>query len=118
MPFDGACTPPLPVQAGAGSPGWTGQVSLPRGGLPALQQTAWGGQKRKNWTLKKPRFIYPVTLLLTLAEMILKSVKNRLPAAPLGSCSGIICLIRPGFEFQGFCCELLSDAKILRLSQK
>lgn len=35
------------------------------------------------------------------------------PATPLGSCSGVIRLVRPGFEFQGFGCKLLSYAKIL-----
>lgn len=40
------------------------------------------------------------------------------PAAPLGSCSGIISLIWPGFQFQGFCCKLFSYAEILCRQRK
>lgn len=40
------------------------------------------------------------------------------PAASLGPCSGIIRFVRPGFEVQGFCCKLLSYAKVLFLSNR
>lgn len=77
MPFGAACIPPLPVQAGAGFPGWTGQVSLPRGGLPALRQTAWG-RPEDDFNEKTLHLSCNFGELLTLAEMNLKSVKNAL----------------------------------------
>ncbi len=46
MISDDVCTPPLLAPTGAGSPGWTGRVVLLHGGLPALQQTAWGQQRK------------------------------------------------------------------------
>lgn len=56
---DDVCIPLLLAPAGGGSPGWTGRVVLLRGGLPALQQTAWGGQGKRTKAFKNTYFIEP-----------------------------------------------------------